>query len=200
MKYFYLLIFCLSSVNVLASEDKFYDELVTSVGMTMVSYAEDAKVIQGDNVQEAASGSVSGISASIQYKMASSFKKSYYLTTVFPLLPSATGTYLSFGGGMEYYFNDIGSKTGLTNSGTTIQFTPKFRYFAGFEVGGGYLVYTTESAKKTDLLFEIGGLGGIAYSMSNKWAIKTTLNVMKGTGAVTSTMAIRFMIGGTFYL
>jgi len=198
MKYFFIFIL---SINAFAGESsRFYDELTSSVGMAMVNYTEDAKTIQGDNVAEAASGTVTSIAATLQYKYAKDFKKSFYFASTFPLISSPTGTYISFSTGIEYYFNDIGAKTGLFNSGTSIQFTPKFRYFAGGEIGGAYLVYTTETSKKSDALFEIGGFGGMAYSMSQDWAIKSTVGVLKGTGAVTSTMTIKFFIGVTFFL
>lgn len=199
MKYL-LLYLCLFISNHSFSSDLFHDEFTASTGLAMISFTEGEKSIQGENVQEAASGTVTAMSLNVQYKMAEDFKKSYYISATFPLLPSAEGTYIAFGGGMEYYFNDVGAKVGLFNSGTTINFTPNFRYFIGAEVGGGYLVYNTESAKKSDALFEIGGNGGIVYSMSDSWAIKAVLGVMKGSGVVTSTLGIRAFVGATFYL
>jgi len=182
------------------AEDKFSKEVAAYVGMSMISYAETEKTIVGDNVSEIASGTVSAISMNLQYVLSQDLKKQYYITATLPLLPSAIGTYMGGGFGMEYYFSDMASKLSMFNSGTSITLTPTFRYFAGFELGLGYLVYNTESATKTDILLEIGGTGGFSYALSEGYAIKMTVGVLKGTGVVTSAMNIRALLGVTFFL
>lgn len=176
-------------------------EMTYSVGLVNTSYAESETGLTGENVQEAASGSVSSISGQIQYKFAPGFDKSYFLTGTFPLLPGATGSY--FGGhvGVEFYFGEkIGSKVSLNNSGTTIKVKPRNVFFWGLEGGLGYLVYVTETAKKTDLLLDIGGFVGGTYIMSDKWRIRGQLGVTRGTGVNTTTMEMKAFFGLSYYI
>lgn len=193
---FFIILF--SSVGVLAKEF-FYDELVFSVGMTMTNITENQKTIQGENVAEAVSASVSTISGHVQYKFSSSLKRSYYANVTFPLLPGTTGSYISAGGGVEFYLSDLSSKFGFYDEGTQIVFTPKLRYFWGAEADIAYVVYHSETATKTDMLLELGILGGGAYVFSDKWTIKGSLAAFKGTGVVSSGMTIRFVVGASFY-
>jgi hypothetical protein len=187
-------------IGSLQAQEEYFDEISLSVGMAAINYTEGEKVIEGENVREPAAGSANIIAMNLHYRKALTFTKSWYLTSTFPLLPSSTGTYLSFGGGVEFYFNDVGTKVGLTNSGTTIMLTPKFRYFWHMELNGSYLVYVTETAKKSDAIFEFGPGGGFTYSFNNKWAVKSTMTVLKGAGVVTSTFGVKVLVGATMYM
>lgn len=100
---------------------------------------------------------------------------------------------------MEFFINSLSSKVSYTGSGTNLKITPTLRYFWGFQGGLGYLTYSTETAKKSDLLFEIGLLGGIIYRISQKWGIRGQLDVARGTGVTTSTFNTKFMLGGSYY-
>lgn len=196
---FSLLIFCLSPL-VLANE-RIDKEMTYSVGLVNASYAESETGLTGENVQEASSGSVSSISGQIQYKFAPGFDRSYYLAGTFPLLPGATGSYFGGHTGVEFYFGEkIGSKVSLNNSGTTIKIKPRNVFFWGLEGGLGYLVYVTETAKKTDLLLDIGGFLGGTYIMSDKWRIRGQLGVTRGTGVNTTTMEMKAFFGLSYYI
>lgn len=183
----------------LMAEVNYNKELTSSIGMNMVSFAENPKTIQGDNVGDPVGGSVAAIAASLQYNFMHDYKKNFYLTTSFPLLPGPQ-LYLGVGFGMEYYLNDIGAKTQLFTSGTSLSITPTFRYFVGGEIGVGYLVYTSETATKSDVLFELGGCAGIGYTISENWSLKSKLSVLKGTGIVTSAMNISAFLGMTRFI
>ncbi len=182
------------------ASDDFHGEVTSFVGMAMVSYTENEKTISGENVSEIVAGTVSAMSLNLQYVLSQNFKKQYYMTATVPLIPSALGTYLGSGFGMEHYFSDVASKVSLFNSGTSITLTPTFRYFAGFEIGFGYLVYSSETAQKTDILLEIGGTGGFSYALSENYALKVTVGILKGTGVVSTTMNMRALLGVTFFL
>jgi hypothetical protein len=174
-------------------------EFTGYIGMSMISFAENQKTIAGENVSEPVAGTVSAITASLQYTFQTDSKKHLYFTTSFPLL-SGSQLYINASFGMEYYFNDVATKTQLYSSGTSLSITPTLRYFVGGEIGAGYLVYTSEDATKSDVLFEIGGNGGISYAFNPQWAAKAKVSILRGTGVVTSTMNITAIMGVTRFI
>ena len=182
------------------AETKMLNELSTSLGIVIVNYAENEKSIEGENVSEAASGSISTINASISYKIPSGLRRAFSVTGSVPLLPSSEGSYLSLQGGYEFYFTDLGSELELYNSGTSLKVSPRLRYYAAAELGAGFLTYNTLSATKTDILFEMGGSGGLMYKVSKKINLKTSVGVYRGTGVVTSGFIIKAFVGGIFFL
>lgn len=193
------LVIFLSFLNLTKASEIVYDELTFSLGMASISYTENEKTIQGENVREAASGSVSAIVGNAQYKFSSNLKRAYYINASFPLINSGEGTYLAGGVGVEFYLSDLSSKFGHYDSGTQVILTPTLRYFWGGEAGFAYLVYNTESATKTDILLDLGLLGGASYVFSDKITVKATFALLKGTGAIASTFGMRALVGASFY-
>lgn len=194
----FLIICCLSAYA--GDGEVIQKELSYNIGLVNASYAENQTTLSGQNQTEAASGSVSSISGQINYKFAPGLERSYYLAGTFPLLPGATGSYFGAHFGSEFYFgSSSGSKVSYNNSGTTIKLKPKNLYFWGIEGGLGYLVYVTETQKKTDLLLDIGANLGMLYSFSEKWRLRGTLGMTRGTGVATTTMEMKAFFGVTFY-
>src|SRR5690606_11132498 len=101
--------------------------------MASISYTENEKAIQGENVREAASGSVNAIVGNAQYNFSSNLKRAYYINTSFPLINSGEGTYLSMSAGVEFYLSYLSSKFGLYDQGTQVVLTSTLRYFWGGE-------------------------------------------------------------------
>lgn len=62
------------------------------------------------------------------------------------------------------------------------------------------MVYNTVDATKSDVLFEVGPVGGFGYTFSEDWAAKAKLSVLRGTGVVSSTMNISAVFGVTRFL
>ena len=176
-------------------------ELSASIGLVNVSYSESESKLAGmTNISEAQSGRVSALSANFNYKIFPSYNSSWFLSGIVPFLSSSGDAFFSLGGGYEYYFSTLGNKTIVEDSGTSLKMSPKFHFFVGGELDIGYLVYTTEEAQKTDVLFEIGFTGGAVYAWKKDWAIRSQLSVAKGVGVATSTIGIKVFIGGTYYL
>jgi hypothetical protein len=88
----------------------------------------------------------------------------------------------------------------LNNSGTTLKLKPGNNYFWGLEAGIGYLAYSTESAKKTDVLLDVGGLLGMNYVYNDNWQFRFTGGLTRGTGVVTTVIEMKVFAGVTYYL
>lgn len=182
----------------LANTEKYSNEVSLSLGMSSISFAENEKTIQGENVSEIVTGSVSAISMSVQYDFNNNMNYHDYISMVFPILPSSTGQFVDIVYGRDFYFNGIASTSSFRTDGTSISFKPNFRYYAGYALGAGYLVYNTETATKSDIIFEIGGKGGASYSVMENLDLKLDLFVLKGVGVVTSSMVTKVFIGAAF--
>ena len=196
------------------TKDKFFQEYAISVGMANISYTENPVELTSDSTttqetdstaaasssSEAASGAASSMSMDINYKFSPGLERSFYMRGTFPFMNATGNSFFSGGVGVEFYLNSIGSKLGLVSDGTTINMTPKIRYFWGLEAGIGYLVYVTDTKKANDILFEIGGHGGIVYSISKKYGLRAQVSIARGTGAATTTMAMKAVMGLTFYI
>lgn len=200
MRFIIFSFICLASSSVLASGEVIEKELSYNIGMVNASFQESESTLTGENVTEAASGSVSSISGMVNYKFAPGIERSYYLQGTFPLLPGATGSYFGAHFGSEFYFGtSSGSKVSYNNSGTTVKLKPKSLYFWGLEAGLGYLVYLTETQKKTDLLLDLGANVGMLYTWSEKWRLRGTIGMTRGTGVATTTMEMKAFFGVTFF-
>lgn len=165
--------------------------------MANVSFAENEGTQTGPNKPVAASGSVAGISGQIHYRFKTTGRTAWYTQATFPLM-AGEGTYLSGGGGLEYYWGTP-ARSVLKDLTTSFTVTPTFRYFLNVGVNLGYIAYNTETAKKNDTLIEVEGGGGITYKF-NSWTLRAQAGMARGTGIVTNTMGMKAMIGGTFFL
>lgn len=199
-KIFLLFSLIIFSNLVFADSGEFQKEFGISVGMANVSFTETESGLAGENIKQPASGSTSNLSLLAFYKFLPGLKKSAYLYSTLPATGSGQSAYFSVGAGMEFYFNEIGSRMQMTNSGTTIRVTPRLRYFWGFEGGVGYLSYLTLTEKRTDFLMDLGLMGGFTYPINDKWALRTQFTIARGTGINTTTMEMKAFVGGTFYL
>lgn len=179
------------------ADEELLDEITYSIGAVNASYSEGQGNLTGENVAEPASGSVMSISGNVNWKFAPGLEKSYYLSGTFPLLPNPTGSYFGAHVGMESYFGKVGSRMRMNNSGTTLKLKPGNNFFWGLEGGVGYLVYSTESAKKTDLLLDVGALIGMNYNYNEKWQFRGQAGIARGTGVVTTTMEMKIFVGVT---
>jgi hypothetical protein len=177
------------------------EEFSVMVGMTNVSFAESASSLQGPNTAEVASGAVSQISSQLHYRFRTDDRKAWYGQFTFPLMGSGTGTYMAGGGGMEYYFGSTSpARYVLSDIATTLTMTPTTRYFLMGGINMGYLAYLTETAKKNDTLLEIEVGGGISRQFSKRWTIRASAGVARGIGIATTTMGMKALLGGIFYL
>ena len=116
-----------------------------------------------------------------------------------PALPTSSSGYFLGTGGMNFYISSLSSKIEVNDSGTTITILPLWRFYWGFQVGMGYFVYLTSSAKKSDILLDTSIHVGMKYSLKNNWGLKAQLSMGKGTGLMTSTINTKVFIGGTYF-
>ncbi len=167
------------------------------MGMANVSFTENEGSQEGPNKQEAASGSVAGISGQIHYRFKTTGRIGWYTQATFPLM-AGEGTYLSGGGGLEYYWGTP-ARSVLKDLTTSFTITPTTRYFANLGVNLGYIAYNTETAKKNDTLIEVEIGGGVSHKFK-KWTLRAQAGMARGTGIVTNTMGMKAMVGGIFFL
>ena len=179
---------------------EFQKEFGISVGMANISFTEAQSGLAGENIKQPASGSTSNISLQAFYKFLPGLKRSAYLYSTVPAMSSGQSSYFSAGAGLEFYFNEIGSRMQMSNNGTTIKVTPRLRYFWGFEAGVGYFTYLTLTEKKTDFLMDLGVMGGGTYPINDKWSLRMQLTIARGTGINTTAMEMKAFLGGIFYL
>lgn len=174
------------------------DEISLLIGMANIGFTESQSTLTGPNKTEAASGSVAAISGMLHYRFRTEEKRAWYTQFTFPLM-SGTGSYLSGGGGMEYHFGKAPAKITLRDATTSFTLTPTTRYFIAGGLNIGYIAYTTETAKKNDTLLEIDVGGGMSKRF-NKWTLRVQGGIARGVGVVTTTMGMKAMVGGIFFL
>lgn len=122
----------------------------------------------------------------------------WYGQFTFPLMASQ-GSYLSGGGGVEYYFGKNPAKIILQDATTSFILSPVTRYFVMGGLNMAYISYLTETAKKNDTLLEID-LGGGMSRRFDKWTLRLQGGIARGVGVATTTMGMKAMIGGIFFL
>jgi hypothetical protein len=180
---------------------EFQDEMTYSLGMVNASYAEAQSSLKGENVSLPASGAIASISGNVQWKFSPGFERSLYLAGTFPLLPNPAGSYFGVHSGIEFYFGGkMGSRMRVENSGTTLKLKSGSVFFWGLEGGIGYLAYTTETAKKTDILLDLGAFGGGNYVISDKWQLRGQAGFGRGTGVQTTVTEIKIFFGLTRFI
>ena len=176
------------------------DEFTFSVGMANVSFTETQSSLSGANAKEAASGSVANIAGMLHYRFKTDDRKAFFGQFTFPLMAGAEGNYMSAGAGMEYYFGRAGAaQMTLRDATTTLSIRPINRYFLSGGINLGYISYLTETAKKNDTLLELEVGGGMSHRFES-WTIRLQAGLARGVGVATTTMGMKAMVGGTFFL
>lgn len=176
-----------------------------SVGMVNVSFTESESVLTSGEVEDEGtenetpgSGSASIMSLEFSYHKPFSVNKEIFGRFIIPFQPSSGNALIYGGGGMNYFFNGQGTDVKSESSHIDLRVTPKFRYYVGGLLGLGYLVYVTESAKKSDILLDLGAQGGVIYAYKERWGIKGEFSISRGVGTKVSTNTMRMMLGTTY--
>lgn len=168
------------------------------LGMANVSFSESQSTLQGPNQTIPFSGSISNIVGQLHYRFLTEGRKAFYTQFTFPLMAS-TGSYLSGGAGMEYYWGQASARSTLTDANSSLMISPITRYFALFQLNMGYISYNTLTAKKNDTLVEIELGGGLSRQFS-KWTLRAQASMARGVGVTTNTMGMKVLLGGIFFL
>ena len=174
------------------------DAFITAgLGMTSVSYAESQTSIQADETTGtgvvASSGSISVITATVNYEYPLSINRTFFSRINVPLIGSGDSTYLSMNIGMNYFFNQINTDKIALDRGTKLTIAPKFRYYIGGQAGTAYYVYTTPTKKRSDILIELGAQAGILYSISQQYGVHLEGFFGRGTGVNTTTTNLKIL-------
>lgn len=207
MKKKILLIFIALISSPALGKESYSDTISYSLGMVnhSVTPNESSLVATDETTEttdeaEAAAAAVSAISLQVNYEFKTYAQKSYFMAGTFPVMTSeGTGVY-SGNIGMNWYFGDLGTRYSYTNNGKTMTITPKSRYYWGASTGVGYVVYNTESAKFTDVFFDLGLHLGAGWAWGKKRAIKVEAGASRATGINTTGIRINAFLGMTSYL
>ena len=206
LKRIFLLFFLFVSVDTYAKAT-YANVLTTNFGMANVSVTENESSItqtddsvQIDETESGSSSAVSAISFQLTYEFLHDGTMGYFAKAMAPLMSSAgTGVFAgSFG--FNKYFNDLGTKYTYELNGNKVTLVPAMRYYWGASGGLGYLVYSTESATKSDVFFDLSFHGGFSFSMGDNWGLKGELAAARTTGVATTGIKIEVFFGAMYYL
>ncbi len=194
------------NIGVWARAD-FHSVLSYNFGMSNFSVTENESAIEqtDDSVasateESASSSSVSSMAFQLSWEFGHDGSMAYFLDAQAPLMGGSGAAVYHSKIGFNMYLNDLGSKFSMNQSGTTVVIIPTLKYYWGASVGGGYVVYLTESQKKGDIYFGLGLHGGMVYSIGETWGIKAEAGITRATGIETSGMKMDVMLGATYYL
>jgi hypothetical protein len=182
------------------SKEIAYTNVSAQLGMANISFVENASTLKNEtgDIKEQASGSVAAISLKATYDYIVSPKRAYFAQVVAPFTGS-NGLFLG-GGGINFFFNDLSSMFDLSNEGSTITIQPKKRFYWGLMSGIGYLIYQTETAKKSDVGLLLGGQLGAMYNIKPNLDLKAEFGVGRLIGISTTSMAMQVFFGLSYYL
>jgi hypothetical protein len=177
------------------------------VGMSSITFAESASSLkrqdnatQATQASQAQSGNTSIIPINIEFERFTDSRWSWVFKTSAPILPSATGNYIFGGVGKNWYFKSISNQGVFQGENNQLFIIPKWRFHIGGGLGAGYLVYLTETAKKTDIIAEIFFNGGATYSFNQKWSMRGEATIARGVGVNTSTTGMKIFVGACLSL
>lgn len=176
-----------------------------SIGMVNVNVTEnESSLVSTDDSEteeiEETPSAVSAISFNFNYEFIFEQQRSFFVKATVPMMTTeGAGAYVG-GLGFNWYLNDLGTKYSINIGGSEIVMVPKFRYWWGASGSIGYLVYNTESAKKSDVFFDIGIHAGVGYNLGEKWGLRSEATIGKGTGVNTSTMNMSLLVGLTYFI
>ena len=171
------------------------------LGMANVSFQESPSGLPPRTTgsvttqEQPSSGSVPSICAFIDYEKFLGAKYSYVIKSALPLMASSTGSYLSAGGGINYYLNSLSSVGMFETREANFQIIPKWRYHVGGGLSGAYLIYNTETAKRNDTLVELYGNAGVTMTKNKDWGYRAEAIFARGVGFNSSAIVMKFFAG-----
>ena len=194
-----------SSIYSTLALSKFDNAFNYSLGLVNSSITEtDSSITSTDTVSatddELSSSELSVISQGFGYEYAYNNEFTGVVKAIVPLVTAdGTGVFAA-SVGVNWYLNGMSSRYVLKLNNNEIKMVPKLRYYVGGGVGLGYLAFTTESAKKTDVSFELMGHAGGSYAIDDDWTALGQFVIGKGTGVTTSSINIAILFGIGYYL
>lgn len=184
-------------------------ELSAAITMINISFSENDSAVSEEETDAndptaeevlPESGGVSLIGMTFKYTFMNFMTKHAYVSATFPLLTGAGRGYFAGAVGMNFFFMSQGAQVVTRDRLAELVVLPRWRFYAGPEVGGAYIIYSTEEAEKSDVVFEIGGHGGVIYNVKKNWGIMTELSVARAMGIATNDMIIKASVGMNYFL
>lgn len=193
------------TLGVSAHASNIPSQLNFHIGSISTNYTENESTIKSTdgttNVKEDPyTGTASSMPLAITYEYFPGLSRSYFARIAGPIMGSTPDRYYSASMGINFYFGQFAANAIIKDTNFEMKVLPKFRYYAGPAVGAGYLVYNTKSATKNDILFELGGQGGVLYSINYKWALSGELGIARSIGSLTSATSMKILIGTSYSL
>lgn len=203
-KIFLNIIFCVFSFN-LQAKSLYSPTLNFSLGVYNMTVDESESTLQATDStvivpdEEIFTGlDVSAISLEVSYESFLSSRNSLLVSGGIPF-SSEDGVgkyYLSVG--TNYYINPVGSVLSFSDLRSQIVTIPTFKYYIGANLSVGYLIYNTVSAKKSDVVLDVGFSAGAVYNISKDWGIGGEVKILRGIGVATSSTTFSGMVGVTY--
>jgi hypothetical protein len=192
MKFFICYLF-LGILSLVHAREKIISFSLGSLGTT---YTESQSTIKSSTASSTpAAGAASTVPLDMCYEFIASESKSYFFEIIGPLLPSSEDRYFYGGGGMNFYFKSVSSPSYYSDQNFNLTILPTWRYYWGLDGGAAYLIYSTKTAKKSDILGEIGAHVGTHYAINKTWSLRGQLGFARGVGVLTSATTIKILIG-----
>lgn len=193
------ILFCVPITSVA----KIADEFGLGTGMAMISFTENESTLQGENIDEASSGSFSSISSALYWKFFHRDRFDAYASALIPVMGGAGNSVIGIGGGVEYYLSNENHRISENINGLKLYIDPKLKYYLLGEVNLLFLSYLTETSQKNDINVELSAGGGATYSLSGEWkdwGIRGSVLVGRGLGAITSSFNVKTFASVIYYL
>lgn len=185
----------------------FHSIVTCNVGMSTVSITENESTIEqtddsveSSNSSSAEASSISAMNFQLGLEFAHDGNMAYIAKAFAPLMSSGGSGLFGTEIGFNMYLNDLGTKLTMNNNGTSVTIVPSFKYYWGAVIGGGYLVYSTESATKSDVYFDLGVHAGMTYSFGDNWGVNLEAGFARTTGVATTGTKMDIVFGASYYL
>jgi hypothetical protein len=184
-------------------DSKIPGQLSFNIGSVSSSFSENPdKLKSTDGTSSTSTTAYSGTATTmpldVSYEFFPNLKRSFFIRGAGPILASTPDRYFNANFGINFYFVQVGAQAKVTDYNFEMKIVPKLRYYAGPSIGVGYLVYSTKSATKNDMMLELGGQAGMIYTLNSKWGLKGELGASRAIGVLVSATIIKILIGTTY--
>jgi len=186
-----------------AHADFDFQNLSMGFGLAKTSYSENSTSLVPTSalqtVTPPASGSVSSVVLDVAYEFYTSSSFSYSVVGFVPVVGSGSQRILQGGLSANWYFQSLSSKGVFIDDSSTMQFKPTWSYYVGLTTAADYLVYSTTTAQKNDVFFNLAAQVGVRHAFTEDWGGKVEASIGRGIGIETSSINMRFVLAATYY-
>ncbi|MCB9060673.1 MAG: hypothetical protein H6622_04045 [Halobacteriovoraceae bacterium] len=197
--WFYVLILFISfaaHANTLVKKN-FLDQFSSSLGLVNISFAENQSTLTNEDATTttAAQGNNSNIALNVNYNIPLNLNGSVFSQATVPVVTNDGSGLFTVGAGYNYFISSVSGRSKVIDPNVKLSLTPDIRYYIGGQLNLGYLIYVSETARKSDVLIELGIQAGIIYNFKKSLAIKAEAMMGRGIGVSTATTNTKFFAG-----